>query len=335
GLMENQGLEIRGFQDGQYNVTFDGIPWYDSNTFTHHTTSYFMTHDLNQASVDRGPGTASTIGDATFGGTVSLTSKDPLDQLTLTPYTSFGSFNTQLYGAEFDTGAIDKLGGATAFLDGERLTSDGYLTNAGQTRDNFFGKFIRPIGDNTVLTVVAMYNQIHQYVPLGATMAQIQQNGPNFGLSSDPTRQDYFGYNQDYITSDFEYVGVKSNLGDGWTVDNKAYTDAYYHHGNNGLDLSGLTANGTKLSAADVPGAVMKNDYRSFGDVLRFTKDLPFGDVQTGIWYDHQTNSRDQYEVDWSQGGAYNPINKYPAGSPLAGQSTALDRLMHDSLDTV
>jgi iron complex outermembrane receptor protein len=31
GLMESQSLSIRGFQDGQYNVTFDGIPFGDSN----------------------------------------------------------------------------------------------------------------------------------------------------------------------------------------------------------------------------------------------------------------------------------------------------------------
>ena len=42
GLAESQNISIRGFQDGQFNVTFDGIPWGDSNDFTHHTTSYFM-----------------------------------------------------------------------------------------------------------------------------------------------------------------------------------------------------------------------------------------------------------------------------------------------------
>src|SRR5580700_6183809 len=117
GLAESQNISIRGFQDGQFNVTFDGIPWGDSNDFTHHSTSYFMAHDLGQVSVDRGPGTAATIGYATFGGTIALQSKDPSATEALTPYTSFGSFNTQLYGAEYDTGAMQKYGGATAFLD--------------------------------------------------------------------------------------------------------------------------------------------------------------------------------------------------------------------------
>ena len=37
GLMETQSMTMRGFTDGQYNVTFAGIPWSDSNDFTHHS----------------------------------------------------------------------------------------------------------------------------------------------------------------------------------------------------------------------------------------------------------------------------------------------------------
>jgi iron complex outermembrane receptor protein len=72
GLMENIATFIRGFQDGQFNVTFDGIPWGDSNDFTHHSTSYFMAQDIGTVVVDRGPGNAATLGDATFGGTVAV-----------------------------------------------------------------------------------------------------------------------------------------------------------------------------------------------------------------------------------------------------------------------
>ena len=62
GLMENLGTSIRGFQDGQFNVTFDGIPWGDSNDFTHHSTSYFMAWDVGNVIVDRGPGKRRHLG---------------------------------------------------------------------------------------------------------------------------------------------------------------------------------------------------------------------------------------------------------------------------------
>lgn len=323
GLAENQTLSIRGFQDGQFNVTFDGIPWGDSNDFTHHTTSYFMAHDIGQTIVDRGPGTASTIGNATFGGTVSILSQDPSDTFKVSPYVTYGSFNTVNGGIQVDSGAIGSLNGARGFIDAEGLHSDGYLTNMALDRKNFFAKLIVPLSSNTVLTFVSMYNELHQNISLGSTKAQIQQFGPNFGLSADPTSQAYFGYNYDTIQNDFEYIGLKSDLGNGFSVDNKLYTYAYYHHGFNGSDPNGNTPNGTFYGPNNVPGQMIKNDYRSVGDILRMTKTFSIGDLQFGMWYDYQVNTRMQYEVDYTLGRAPNP----PGPS-------SIDRIMNDTLTT-
>jgi iron complex outermembrane receptor protein len=111
GLMETQATSIRGFQDGQFNVTFDGIPWGDSNDFTHHSTSYFMAQDIGNVVVDRGPGNAGTVGDATFGGTVYVQSSDPKKTQGFTALLSLGSFNTRLYGVRYDTGEVSDWGG--------------------------------------------------------------------------------------------------------------------------------------------------------------------------------------------------------------------------------
>ncbi len=46
---------MRGFQDGQYNVTYDGIPWGDANGPTHHSTSFFPSSTIGAVVVDRGP----------------------------------------------------------------------------------------------------------------------------------------------------------------------------------------------------------------------------------------------------------------------------------------
>jgi iron complex outermembrane receptor protein len=333
GLAENQEFSIRGFQDGQFNVTFDGIPWGDSNDFTHHTTSYFMAHDLGEVSVDRGPGTAATIGNATFGGTISTVSKDPSSTFTLNPYVTFGSFNTRLYGLEVDTGTIAATGGTRAFFDGEGATSDGYLSNLGQTRKNFFGKVEQPLGDNTVLTVVGMYNDIQQYISLGSTAAQIAQFGPNYGLTRNPEKQNFYGYNEDLIHSDFEWIGTKSVFDDGWTLDDKIYSYAYYHRGTNGEDPNGEFPNGTVVGGVtlpnDVPGQLLQNDYRSYGVVANVMKDFGFLDIKTGIWFDHQINSRSLFEVDFSDNLAFNQ-------NPDTGAASGVtDRELHQSLDTV
>jgi iron complex outermembrane recepter protein len=324
GLMENQILSIRGFVDGQYNVTFDGIPWGDSNDFTHHTTSYFMAHDLGSVAVDRGPGTAATIGNATFGGTVAVQSTQPHAEAALDPYISYGSFDTQLYGAQFDTGKMGKYYDAAGFIDAESLSSNGYLTNMGQKRKNIFTKLVAPVDGLGVITFVATYNQVHQYVGLGATSAQIAMFGPNYGLSSDPTSQDYYGYNYDLIHTDFEYVGLDVRWGGGWSLNNKVYTYGYYHDGHNGEDPNGETPNGTVYSPTDVPGQHLVNYYRSWGDTLKVHDDLSFGDLQAGLWVDRQSNERGLFEIDETLNEAPNPAGL-----------TGVDRLLSQVLTTV
>ena len=325
GMMETQSLTMRGFQDGQYNVTFDGIPWGDSNDFTHHSTSYFMSQDIGNIVIDRGPGDASNIGDATFGGTIAVNSKDPMTAAAFTPYATAGSFNTVLAGAEFDTGAMKNYGDASAFIDYKNFSSDGYLTNSNIRRNNLFVKFIKPVSENTALTFVTMQNQVHQNVPLGATLANIAKYGQNYGLSSNPNSQDYYGYNYDDITGDFEYVGLNSVQGN-LKIDNKIYTYAYYHNGFNGNDPGGAGANGTSYGAGNVPGQKMDMNYRSYGDLLRLTNTLEHGNLEYGAWVDHQTNNRMNMNVDYSLGGALNP-----AGGGVNG----VNQSMLDTLTTI
>ncbi len=338
GLMENMGMSIRGFQDGQFNVTFDGMPWGDSNDFTHHTTSYFMSHDITQASVDRGPGTAATVGEATFGGTISLQSRDPGTTTSINPYATFGSWNTQLYGLEFDTGVMPNYHGMSALFDFEKLTSDGYLTNAGQRRENMFIKAMSPVSDETTVTVAAMYNQVNQNVPAGKSMAQIAQKGWNWGLSNDPTQENYAGYNYDNIHTDFEYIDLQSYLGNEWNLDNKLYTFGYYHNGANGNDPSGLSRNGLDTTggggtviyggayANDAIGQKMEMMYRSVGDFFRLAKGTSIGTINMGLWYEHQYNDRYEYDVNWTLGGV-RMANLAGSGAP------AWNRLMHDTFD--
>ncbi|HUA23781.1 MAG TPA: TonB-dependent receptor [Steroidobacteraceae bacterium] len=330
GLMENQSLSIRGFQDGFFNVTFDGIPWNDANDFTHHSTSYFMDNDLGGVSVDRGPGTAATIGNATFGGTITNVSKAPLADETLTPSVTYGSFGTSVIGAEFDTGTISKWGGAAGYIDAESLSSDGELSNSGLDRKNIFSKLEVPVDDFGTLTFVAMYNQIHQDVGVGATAAQIAQYGPTYMLSSDPGSQDYYGYNFDSIHTDFEYVGFKGNLGDDWTVDNKVYTYGYWHRGHAGEDPNGPTPNGTPFGANDVPGSLLTNDYRSWGDTLNLQDTFSFGDLKTGMWVDRQFNVRGLANTDETLNDAFvesvpgSVVSAYYGGRLLNQELTTL-----------
>jgi iron complex outermembrane receptor protein len=297
GLMESQVLSIRGFQDSQYNVTFDGIPFGDTNDFSHHSTSFFTSRPINSITVDRGPGDASQIGFATFGGTLAMQSRDPSMTPSATLLSSYGSWNTWLGGAEFNTGDLQQLGDARAMFGYTQASSDGYLTGASQRRQNAYFKLDKPLGDNTLLTFFGTYTKIHQNVPYGTTAAQIAQLGPNWGLSNDPTSQAFSGYNVDLINTDFEYIGLQTKVAQ-WAIDNKLYTYGYFHNGFNGADPNGETPNGTPYGPNNVPGQEMNNNYRAYGDVLTAQRDLGPGTLQLGGWFAYQTNFRNNFNID-------------------------------------
>ena len=76
GVGLGQGtIYFRGFQDGEFNITWDGIPFNDSNNPTHHSWAFFPGLWIGSVDFDRSPGTASTIGQATYGGSINLLSQ--------------------------------------------------------------------------------------------------------------------------------------------------------------------------------------------------------------------------------------------------------------------
>lgn len=341
GLDESHHAQLRGFQDGQYNVTFDGIPYGDSNDFTHHSTTFFAAHDVGETIIDRGPGTASTVGDATFGGTVAIVSKDPSASRGITVYGTGGAFSTYMAGAEGDTGSFGSYG-TQVLVDGAYSGSHTATTNGKLDRSNVFAKAVQPLGSNFVLTAVAMYNDTYQQYASGATQAEIAAYGSNYGLSGNPLSQNYYGYQTDHYKTDFEYIDLRGTFGDGWTVDSKVYTYAYYHHSLNGYDTLdcpeqgfngcnlvslnttdlGKVNGGTNASGTGVPIQYKFNTYRSVGTISRLQKDftaftMDFS-AKVGVWYDHQVNTRALIDQN-----------------ATTGQSDLnIERLMHDSLDT-
>ena len=131
---------FRGFQDGDYNIDFDGIPFYDTNTPTHHSWAFFPAQWVGGVDFDRSPGTASTIGPTPFGGSIHLLSK-PLTSEQDARFTgSYGTWNTVLYDGSYNSGSFGLFGSpkrSNLFVDVHHMTSDGYqsfnfnLRNAG------------------------------------------------------------------------------------------------------------------------------------------------------------------------------------------------------------
>jgi len=61
---------FRGFVDDDYTMTWDGVPFNDSNDPSHHSWAYVPAAAIGYVDFDRSPGTASDIGPSNFGGSI-------------------------------------------------------------------------------------------------------------------------------------------------------------------------------------------------------------------------------------------------------------------------
>ena len=302
GLSEAKHTTIRGIDDGGYNVTFDGIPFGDYNTFTHHTTSYFPAKLLGQVVVDRGPGTASTIGNATFGGTMALFSKDPRTELSFVPTLSFGSWETRLGHFEANSGLLSAWNNASLIGAYQRMTTNGYRTNSDMARNTYYAKYLQPIGANTTITLLSSVNTISFGNPGTVTQQQIDLYGRNFGLKDNNAANHLDLLNRKYNyqdkKADFEYVGIDTKFGDGWSLEDKVYTYSYNNRSHEKPKVGSGAAAGTML------GSVKLNEYRTYGDTLAVSHEDTLGTFKAGLWYDTTTNHRYTYGVNYDTTGA-------------------------------
>ena len=142
---------FRGFPDGDYDIDFDGVPFYDTNSPTHHTWAFFPDPWVGSVDFDRSPGSASTIGPTPFGGSIHLLSPDMSAAPVIQGSVSYGSFNTELYDLTVDSGAF---GGkkSNLLVDVQHMQSKGYQTDNFQNRNAGMLKYVYKFSENNVLT---------------------------------------------------------------------------------------------------------------------------------------------------------------------------------------
>ena len=281
---------FRGFKDGQYSMTYDGIPFNDTNDPTHHSWAFFPAQTIGSTVFDRSPGSAATIGPSTYGGSVSLLSRSLNADRLLNGTISYGSFNTRLFDVDFNTGRFGSDRKSRLMFDLHEMRSDGYQTFNRQQRDAFSAKYSYQAGSDTSLTAFTSVMHLKSNTPnqKGATRAQVAQFGDNFLMTDNPASPLYYKYNFYSIPTDFEYVGIRTLLGHGWSIDDKAYTMRYYNKQNyNGVTSITTTSGTDKL-----------NSYRKYGNNLPVTYVANNGIFRTGLWSEYASTDRFQIPSD-------------------------------------
>ncbi|MCU1339347.1 MAG: TonB-dependent receptor [Bryobacterales bacterium] len=280
---------FRGFSDGQYTMTFDGIPFQDTNSPTHHSWAFFPGQWIGGVDFDRSPGGASNVGPTNFGGSINLLSHDVPSSPDIKATASYGSFNTRLFDLSLDSGQFGlKEKKSSLILDLHQLLSDGYQTYNYQKRVAGSMKYQYKFTDKTVLT--AFFGLIDLWTNTPDTnapnRAQVAQFGDNYLLNGDPTSPFFYGYSFYHVQTDFGYIGLNADLGHGWRLDNKASTYRYWNKQN-------LEKNLTTLSVTS--GVDKLNGANHIGDTVTLSHESRWGVFRTGIWYDWAYTDRYQY----------------------------------------
>jgi iron complex outermembrane receptor protein len=320
GVGDTNISTMRGFQDGQYNITYDGLAFGDANDTTHHPAAFFPSSTIGAAVVDRGPGAAGDLGQANFGGAIHLFSPEVADKAGFSQKVTYGSFNTQSYVTQLQSGAISQLHDAKIFLDLDERFSDSELSNAGGQGLAQTLKVVVPVTSTLQITGFASFNYIHYYQDdngagfgMGQTAQQLAAYGKNFQLNNNPFDEHYKGYNQVKKHTYFSYVDVKWNPRQGLTVENQTY-DYYYNNQTRSAQASNDPVNpnfapavspssGTVSGAAtDIGGYHKQNKYETFGDVIRVNQDFGFGTLRTGALVESSWARRFIYNFDFTTG---------------------------------
>ena len=72
---------------------------------------------------------------------------------------SYGSWDTWLTGAQFNTGDLQQWGDARAVVGYDHVSSDGYLENSAQRRDNFYSFVADKLSGVRLMTLAEMLEQ--------------------------------------------------------------------------------------------------------------------------------------------------------------------------------
>jgi iron complex outermembrane receptor protein len=326
---------FRGFPDGDYDIKFDGIPWSDTNSVSHHSWAFFPTQFLGSIDFDRSPGTASTIGYAPFGGSINLLSKPFSPVQNIRGEFSYGSFNTKLFDGEYDSGNFGPGHKFSLNVDVHHMGSDGYQTFNFQTRNAGDIQVQYKLSDKTTITGFSgviwldantpnfnatrcqMYGPGPGYTCTG-TLAPFAGSGINFLMTnnSDPELYLDYKYNYYHVPTDFEYVGVHKEFGKSWVLDFKPYT---YNYDNSEKYASavpitddptqvGTTYAPLNVKVANTCGTLVKNkytcgvdkynSYRTYGETSQLSQVSKFGVLRAGMWYAWSNTNRHQYPAD-------------------------------------
>jgi iron complex outermembrane recepter protein len=310
---------LRGQPDGNFVISYDGIPFGDTNGPTHHSESYFPGSTIGSIDVDRGPGNAGTLGAATFGGSINMFSEPLTDDTNVRVKGTYGSWGTWNANANLQTGTFDALGLDTRVLVNlQETASNGYLTLQSTHHNNELLKIETDVAPGWTLTLFGNANGLYQKVndSNGATPAQVTAFGKQFALqNTDPKLPTFVAFNPEWKQTDMDYLSLRGAISPDLRIDEQFYTYAYINKTVSATTVAQTAAEilagtaeglGTKVGGVkfptDIPGYTKLNAYRVWGNIFRTALDYSIGDftgeARFGFWWEGAATQRQRFYMD-------------------------------------
>lgn len=328
GFDAAKGMTLRGFPDGQFNVTLDGIPFADPDVFTHHSTSVFPVSSIETIQIDRSPGSGTTLGYATIGGSLDISSLAVPAAAGAQVYGAYGSFATSVAGIRLNTAAPVADGQTGLLVNLQHLQTSGAMAHNGGHRDDLLLKSESMLAGSH-LTLLYSYDDYHFVNPPSVTTDQVAAQGTGVGLDGTFGTPLYDGYAKTDRRADFGYARLRGELGAQVGFSETVYT---YSYDNNGLSVNGdvtlpssyQVGSGFGVPGADIAGRRSTNHYRTVGNVLQLERAAGSHTVRGGLWLEHSRQVATRNALDLTTGQPY-AINKAAASSALYDYRSTLD----------
>ena len=328
---------FRGFVDDDYSMTWDGVPFNDSNDPSHHSWAYVPAAAIGHVDFDRSPGTASDIGTSNFGGTIHFFSPTLSNDAHVRAEMTYGSFNTYQVLGDINSGSF-LHNKAHFWLNGDYQSSDGYQTFSPKQDVAVTAKFDYKFSDRTYLSVIGTDIILDAFQNNDPTRRQLFHHGDNYlyennMLNADGTyNAQYWRYSVYHVPSFFDIISFDHDFGKGWKLDTRTYAYGYsnHQHYQNNTDNDLVTSLDPTVGLSktieevvggtDQPGWVpgntptgidKLNQYARGGEIAALSYVTRWGVFRTGSWYELTNTMRQQIYTDpitWVQSPYLNDI---------------------------
>ncbi|MGA7156370.1 MAG: TonB-dependent receptor [Acidobacteriaceae bacterium] len=305
GTGEGQAaIYFRGFKDDDYTITWDGVPFSDSNDPSHHSWAYVPGPAIGFVDFDRSPGTASDMGPSNFGGSIHMFSPQLHGTPSMRISESYGSFNTnQILGEYYSGPFLDHK--ANFWFEGHHMSSDGYQTFNYQQRTAGTAKFTYRFSDTAHLSLISTVVIVDASTPNNDPYRfQLQEFGNNFYMQNNYYNPDgtvnglYYKFFNNHIPTDFEIIHYDQDFAHNWHLDTKPYTYSYsnHQHYNNDQYSEADATLELSTSVTATSGIDKMNQYNRGGDITTISQASKYGVFRTGAWYEYTHTNR--YQID-------------------------------------